>query len=301
MKKIYLFICVLGLMSGSCSMDDVLDASEDLNVSVIETNNPIKAEPGDTVFFRFVVSTSKGEVSRVQITSEDGIQAIVSETSFALIDKNIELSLSQDGYFSRAVSTVLVTYPLIIPDDPSLRGKSLFADLKVTRDDGRTKNLKQEFEIIKYINNPHGITMSGKNAAWLYNPTDNVVYDKTDYREHLGNIDLILYVDGNSKYFCLNPAAAETETIMQNLGYIDYKAPEMNNTKFMGNITLNFTLVTEKELSEIAMKNEVDQLAMGNNAVCAFTTRDGRKGLAKHLYKSPNRSFVTKMQISQQQ
>lgn len=299
MKKIYLFMCVLGLLSGSCSMDDVLDSNEDLNVSVIETNNPIKAEPGDTVFFRFVASTSKGEISRVRISSEDGIQAVVGKTSFALIDEKLELSLNQDGYFSRAVSTVLVTYPLVIPDDPSLRGKSLFADLTVTRDDGETKSLNQEFEIIKYINNRYGIPMSGKNAAWLYDPTEDVVYDMTDYRGHLGAIDLILYVDGSSKYYCLNPAAAETETIMQELGYTGYQASEMNNTKFMGNITLNFALITEKELSGIVMKDEVDKFSMGNNAVCAFVTQDGRKGFAKHLYKSPNRSFVTKMQIPQ--
>ena len=299
MKKIYLFMCVLGLVSGSCSMDDVLDSNEDLNVSVIETNNPIKAEPGDTVFFRFVASTSRGEVSRVQISSNDGIQAVVGKTSFALIDENLELSLNQEGYFSRAVSTVLVTYPLIIPDDPSLRGKSLFADLTVTRDDGKTKSLNQEFEIIKYINNRYGIAMSGKNAAWLYNPAENVVYDVTNYREHLGDINLVLYVDGNSKYYCLNPAAVDTETVMQSLGYTGYKASEMNNTKFMGNITLNFALVTEKELAGIIMKNEVDKFSMSNNAICAFVTQDGRKGFAKHLYKSPNRMFVTKMQIPQ--
>lgn len=140
----------------------------------------------------------------------------------------------------------MVKYPLIMPDDESLRGKSLGIKLKVTRNDGTTKVLDQKFEMIRYINNRHGITMTGKNVAWLYNPTEDVVYDMADYKAHLSEIDVILYVDNDSKYYCLNPAASETEDIMHGLGYTDYKASEMNTTKFMGGITLNFMLITEK-------------------------------------------------------
>lgn len=298
MKKIYLFISPLVFFWGSCSVDDVLDSSEELNLSVIETNNPIKAEPGDTVVFQFVASTSKGELSRVEITTTDNIQPIVKNVSFAMIDENRELTLNQEGYFSRPVSTVLVKYPLVIPANETLRGKQLSIDLKVTRDDGKVKVLNQGFEIIKYINNRYGITMTGKNFAWIYNPVEDIVYDMDNYKSHLSQIDIILYVDGNSKYYCLNPAAAKTEKIMHDLGYADYRATEMNTTKFMGGVTLNFALVTENELAGLVVSDGVDELVMGNNAVCGFLTESGRKGFAKHLYKSPNRMFVTKMQLT---
>lgn len=298
MKKIYLLLLPVLFLWGSCSMDDVLGSDGDLNLTVIETNNPIKAEPGETVVFQFVVSTSKGVLSRVEITSEDGIQPIVEEVTFAMVDEDKELSLNNEGYFSREVSTVLVKYPLIMPDDESLRGKSLSIKLKATRNDGTTRVLDQEFEMIKYINNRHGITMTGKNVAWIYNPTEDRVYDMADYKAHLNDIDVILYVDNDSKYYCLNPAASETEDIMHALGYTDYEAAEMNATKFMGGITLNFMLITEKELAELVIADGVDKLAMANNATCGFVTESGRKGFAKHLYKNPNRMFVTKMQIN---
>ena len=278
-------------------MDDVLESNGELNLTVIETNTPIKAEPGETVVFQFVASTSKGELSRIEITSEDGIRPIVEDVTFAMVDEDKALSLDSEGYFSREISTVLVKYPLIMPDDESLRGKSLGIKLKVTRNDGTTKVLDQKFEMIRYINNRHGITMTGKNVAWLYNPTEDVVYDMADYKAHLSEIDVILYVDNDSKYYCLNPAASETEDIMHGLGYTDYKASEMNTTKFMGGITLNFMLITEKELSGLVISDGVDKLTMANNATCGFVTESGRKGFAKHLYKNPSRVFLTKIQI----
>ena len=241
MKKIYLLLLPVLFLWGSCSMDDVLESNGELNLTVIETNNPIKAEPGETVVFQFVASTSKGELSRIEITSEDGIRPIVEDVTFAMVD--------------------------------------------------------EDKEMIRYINNLHGITMTGKNVAWLYNPTEDVVYDMADYKAHLSEIDVILYVDNDSKYYCLNPAASETEDIMHGLGYTDYKASEMNTTKFMGGITLNFMLITEKELSGLVISDGVDKLTMANNATCGFVTESGRKGFAKHLYKNPSRVFLTKMQI----
>ena len=166
MKKIYLLLLPVLFLWGSCSMDDVLESNGELNLTVIETNNPIKAEPGETVVFQFVASTSKGELSRIEITSEDGIRPVVEDVTFAMVDEDKALSLDSEGYFSREISTVLVKYPLIMPDDESLRGKSLGIKLKVTRNDGTTKVLDQKFEMIRYINNRHGITMTGKNVAW---------------------------------------------------------------------------------------------------------------------------------------
>lgn len=153
MKKIYLLLLPVLFLWGSCSMDDVLESNGELNLTVIETNNPIKAEPGETVVFQFVASTSKGELSRIEITSEDGIRPVVEDVTFAMVDEDKALSLDSEGYFSREISTVLVKYPLIMPDDESLRGKSLGIKLKVTRNDGTTKVLDQKFEMIRYINN----------------------------------------------------------------------------------------------------------------------------------------------------
>lgn len=298
MKKIYGWAALTLFAMAGCSMDDVLDSNEELNLSVIETNNPIKAEPGEKLVFQFVASTSKSELSQVILTSEDGILPVTDEVSFAMIDENQELTLDQNGYFSRPVSTVLVKYPLQMPDDATLRGKELSLLLKVIRDDGKTKELKQTFEMIRYINDRSGIPMTGKSTVWMYHPAGKTVYDATEYKHHLKDIDIIVYVDGNSKYYCLNPATAETEEIMHELGYNDYRAAEMNETKFMGGIGLDFALITEKELSELVVENGMDKLSMGNNAVCGFITSTGRKGFAKHLYKNPLRAFISKMQVT---
>lgn len=297
MKKKYYFIALIALGLASCSIDDVLEEEDKLNIAVTEAVNPIKVEPGDTVVFKFVASTTKGELSRIQITSEDGIKPLVDKTEFAMIETDSELSLNNEGYFSRPVSTVLVFFPLVIPVEQSLRNKKLSVNLALTRDDGKTTMLVQEFSVINYINNIVGITMTGKNTAWLYNPTDDITYSMSEYNSYKEKIDIILYVDASSKYYCLNPAAAETEEIMHELGCTDYDASLMNATKFMGNITLDFIKIAEKELSSLVLKNELDKLAMGNNTTCGFKTSDGRNGYAKHLYKSPNRNFVSKLQV----
>ena len=87
MKKLYLLLLPVLFLWGSCSMDDVLESNGELNLTVIETNNPIKAEPGETVVFQFVASTSKGELSRIEITSEDGIRPVVEDVTFAMVMK----------------------------------------------------------------------------------------------------------------------------------------------------------------------------------------------------------------------
>lgn len=298
MKKIYLLIALVSSGLGSCSIDDILESEDHLNIAVTEAVNPVKVEPGDTVVFKFVASTTKGDLSRIQITSEDGIEPLVGKTEFAMIEKDAELSLDKDGYFSRPVSTVLVYYPLVVPADQSLRNKMPGINLTLTRDDGKSVSLVQKFSVINFVNNIAGITMTGKNTAWLYNPADDMTYGLSDYKLHRDKIDIILYVDAGSKYYCLNPAAAGTEEIMRGLGYEDYDVSEMNNTKFAGNITLDFTKITEKELLSLVLENEEDKLVMGNNITCGFKTRDGRKGYAKHLYKSPNRNFVSKLQVA---
>lgn len=298
MKKKYFFIALIALGLGSCSLDDVLENGDELNIAVTEAVNPIKVEPGDTVVFKFVASTTKGELSRVQIASEDGIKPLVDKTEFAMIEKDSELSLDNDGYFSRPISTVLVFYPLVIPADQSLRNKNLSINITLTRNDGTSTDLVQKFNVINYINNIVGITMTGKSTAWLYNPTDDITYSMTDYKSYKEKIEIVLYIDASSKYYCLNPAAAETEEIMHELGYADYDASTMNDTKFMGGITLDFIKITEKELSSFVLNDGVDKLAMGNNVTCGFMLGDGRKGYAKHLYKSPNRNFVSKLQVA---
>ena len=76
-----------------CLLYTSLESNGELNLTVIETNNPIKAEPGETVVFQFVASTSKGELSRIEITSEDGIRPIVEDVTFAMVDEDKALSL----------------------------------------------------------------------------------------------------------------------------------------------------------------------------------------------------------------
>ena len=44
MKKIYLLLLPVLFLWGSCSMDDVLESNGELNLTVIETNNPINRE-----------------------------------------------------------------------------------------------------------------------------------------------------------------------------------------------------------------------------------------------------------------
>lgn len=299
MNRIYIWMSAALLALGSCSTDKVLDKGDGLYLTVADINPVIKAEPGDTVVFKFVASTSGGVLDKVEITSGDGIRPLGDKTSFAFVDG--ELFLDEEGRFSRPVSSVLVLYPLVIPDNPELRGRHVSAELKVTRDDGKSIKLTQAFEILRYINNFQGVPIAGKGEVLLYNPTDDIVYDAENYKGHESSVDLVFYVDTASspRYHCLNPAAPETEKVMRAFGYPDYDAREMNATRFMAAGTLDFAKADEEDLAALTLEEGQDWITLANNAIGKFVTSDGRKGLVKLQYKSPNRVFISKMQLKE--
>lgn len=289
------------LMASGCSLNDTLDSNEDLSVSLIETLLPIQAEPGDTIVFRFVASTPKGNLERVQLTSEDGLTPVIEKVSFAMLENETTLNLDKNGYFSREISTVMVEYPIVVPNDENLRGKTLSLDLSVARNDGQRKNVHQIVDIIRYIHNPVGIDWTGtKDTLWLYNPITDKVFTTTEYTTQKSEINLIFHKDKDGRFHVVNPASEWADTLMWGAGAVDYNHLEMNNTEIgISNLKTRWLQITEKELASMELSSAVTRktnLTTSNSSsytIYGFILSDGRKG--SFIYRASH--LISKLQL----
>ena len=74
MKKILSLLMLTACILAACtSVDDTLKPSDDIYVSVLETQDTVRVIPGDTVHFHFMVSTNNGAITRIEFVSDESI------------------------------------------------------------------------------------------------------------------------------------------------------------------------------------------------------------------------------------
>ena len=74
MKKILSLLMLTACILAACtSVDDMLKPSDDIYVSVLETQDTVRVIPGDTVHFHFMVSTNNGAITRIEFVSDESI------------------------------------------------------------------------------------------------------------------------------------------------------------------------------------------------------------------------------------
>ena len=116
MKDKLIYIGIFCFLFMACSLDDVLKTSDKVNVEIMESTDTVRPLPGDTISFKFLLSTNGGTLKRLEITDKTFDFDVVPENiRFAMVDTSLKLSLDANGYFSRPVSTVLVMYPMVVP------------------------------------------------------------------------------------------------------------------------------------------------------------------------------------------
>ena len=96
--NILLLFVWMGLLTSCNSIDDVLKPSDDIFISILETQDTVRVVPGDTISFRFMVTTNNGSVRRVEVLANDALfEGHPEKMTFGLIDTSMVLTADEQG------------------------------------------------------------------------------------------------------------------------------------------------------------------------------------------------------------
>ena len=139
MKKILSLLMLTACILAACtSVDDTLKPSDDIYVSVLETQDTVRVIPGDTVHFHFMVSTNNGAITRIEFVSDESIiEGHPEKMTFSLIDTTMTLTADAEGYLSREVSSLVVDYPCYVKPNPAILGGTQQITFRATNKPGR--------------------------------------------------------------------------------------------------------------------------------------------------------------------
>lgn len=282
MNRIYLIMLLPLLTLVSCSFDEVLKPEGGLNVSIAMTETPIKATVGDTITVNVLASTNGGEVTRIELVKVGAnVEELRDEIKFGLTAIDKPLTIDNNGYLSRGISSVVMIHKFLVTKENSLFGKEFTIDYKIYTKEGESKTVSAPIKVMNYINNSRMalVPLAEAKEGRFFDPVENVIYTKENYKAKKNNIEIIVYADSKDKYYCLNPAAASTETIMKSLGFDDYNAAEMHNTKFVKSPKIfNYYFLDAEQLKNLTFTEAIDDPNLATDNICSFLTQDGKKG-----------------------
>ena len=115
LKNGFQALIIVSLMA-ACSLGDVLEPSDGVNMALMETVDTVVAIPGDTISFKFIASTNGATLRRIEIVEKShDFNELKDSIRFALVDETLELTVDEEGYLSRPVSTAVSYTHLTLP------------------------------------------------------------------------------------------------------------------------------------------------------------------------------------------
>ena len=227
------------------------------------------------------VKTVYGEVTYqrmvYEVIEEDGTKRFVY-----LLDETLELTVDEEGYLSRPVSSVMMIYPVIVPNDKAIVGEVLSMTFKAYNDKGKSGSIKSSFKIVNYVRNTSWLwlyKLAGKiQGSMFFNPAKYKAYSNSSFGTHKDEIDVAAYTASDGKHYFLNPAHKETQALYVADG-MNYDASTMRATKFIPLDNVNFDLVGDTELEQMDFSKAVDKIEVTTGSVIGFENQDGRRGI----------------------
>lgn len=282
-NKIHILALILSVLCFSCSLDDVLEPSDGVKIAIMETVDTVKTVPGDTVSFKFIASTSQGALKRIEITNKEGNYIPMPDSvKFALVDQTLGLSVDANGYLSRPVSTVMMIYPVAMEKNADMVGNMVGITFRVSNDKGKSSNATIRFKVVNYRTyttwNWFYKYYGNKSGSCFYNPYDHKSYSATTFEKSKEKVELVSYTDENGVAYCLDPAMAETETLLKKDGYT-YQAADMRETLLIKLQKANFDQFGDSDFQKLDFSQAVHKVTMAQDDVIAFKTSNGRKGI----------------------
>ena len=282
LKNGFQALIIVSLMA-ACSLGEVLEPSDGVNMALMETVDTVVAIPGDTISFKFIASTNGATLRRIEIVEKShNFNELKDSIRFALVDETLELTVNEEGYLSRPVSTVMMIYPVIVPNDKAIVGEVLSMTFKAHNDKGKSGSIKSSFKIVNYIRNTSWLwlyKLAGKiQGSMFFNPAKYKVYSNSSFGTHKDEIDVAAYTANDGKHYFLNPADKETQTLFVTDG-MEYDASTMRTTKFISLDHVNFDLAGDTELEQMDFSKAVNKIEVITGSVVGFENQDGRRGI----------------------
>lgn len=274
---------VIMLFLAACSLDDVLEPSGGVSMALMETVDTVVALPGDTISFKFIASTNGAALSRIEIVEKShDFNELKDSIRFGLIDETLELTVDGEGYLSRPVSTVMMIYPVIVPNEKEIVGEVLGMTFKAYNDKGKSGSIRSCFKIVNYVRNTTWLwlyKLAGKaQGSMFFDPAKFKAYSATSYVSRKDEIDVAAYTASDGKHYFLNPASRETEALYVADG-MEYDATTMRSTKFVLLDDVNFDTVGDPELERLDFSKATEKVEVTTGSVVGFENQDGRRGI----------------------
>lgn len=282
-NSLYTGALLLSAICFSCSINNVLEPSDDVKIAIMETVDTVRTVPGDTVSFKFIASTSKGALKRIEISGQEGnFTPLTDSVKFALVDQNIELTIDDQGYLSRPVSTVMMIYPVIMDNNTSMLGQMVGVTFRITNDSGKSGDANIRFQVVNY----RGYTtwtwfykyFEKKSGTCFYDPYNHKSYSATTFEKAKDKVELVAVSDANGVNYCVDPKLPETEALLKADGF-SYQASEMHETVMYKVNGVDFDSFVDSDFDKLDFSQALHKVTMEQDDIIAFRSSNGRKGI----------------------
>lgn len=272
MKKILSLLMLTACILAACtSVDDTLKPSDDIYVSVLETQDTVRVIPGDTVHFHFMVSTNNGAITRIEFVSDESIiEGHPEKMTFSLIDTTMTLTADAEGYLSREVSSLVVDYPCYVKSNPAILGNTQQITFRATNKQG---NRGENYIRFRGYNSRKNITTlrliddyQAKGKSRFVSLDDYRAYNENQFLHEdtivesdaviKDKIDLVVgFTWPGGIYSFYSPANPALETYLTGVGITGYQAGEMHASSFyriegVGGHQLNDSIANETDTTK---------------------------------------------------
>lgn len=265
----------------SCNkVDSMLEASDNISVSTLQTVDTLKVAPNDTIKFSFLVSTAAGSIRNIDIDIDESVAEKVPEkTTFSGYDQTNELTMDANGNLSRDISTVIVEYAIAIKENPELMKNTYRVTLRASNRSGKEASNYAHFKgnNSKTYNSQLSMQSAWKPAAAqinFFNPVDYTGHKFTDFYSYSGDqpenadaikgkIALAIGFDGlspTSKYYRMY--SPDCENITTEMGLNGYPHTEMGKTRFFRIEDVPGDAEIKEEIANETLQSKKDQLTM---------------------------------------
>ena len=212
---------------------------------------------------------------------------MIDSIRYALTDDSQGLSVDEEGYFSRPVSTVMLICPIVIDSTNKVVGSRVMAKFEVENSVGKATVVQMFFKIVNYTRRDNWTYF-----YYSYYPFYNLEEHRAN-RYSLNDKTTLIAREEGGKHYCMNPAAEKTKKfISTDKAFLDrYGKPKfdvdaikLQNVKLMKLTDADFSTFDDEDFAALDFSQAVDEVEMADGDVIAFQTPDKRKGLINVSY-----------------
>lgn len=282
MKKYILALCLLSFTL-SCSYEDRLEQSGDLNIILMETISMPSGNVGDTVSFKVLASTN--DVIKRMVLSEKNLDfnILFDSIKYEMVG---ELSRDENGYFSRDVKTLMVNYPVELSNVSV--GDILSMRFSFTTNKGVTSDVTARIKVGNYLNHVEQKSImahpqsSNVTQTRFYSSEKHATFGLNAAVAQKDSIDVFVATLSMSSPYPQKMISPGSDKAKE---YLDKLIPKpvydqtiMRKTKFV-KVETQWVDVNDDIIRALNFDNGTEEIDIAKDDRIGFLTQDGRKGV----------------------